>query len=183
MSNPVLVEAKNDLSELDIPLERDVFLRNLIRELSGLLEDMVGIDETSGFISVVGQNIGSQLNQLYRKELALPHLNRQQVASVLTDLKNRINGEFFIEEQDDSKIVFSARICPFADKVKDRSSLCMMTSNVFGVIAADNLGYAKVDLEKTIARGDSMCRVVVYLKFDSNEAQKASGREYYKAEN
>ena len=174
--------ATKDVKELDIPLERDVFLRNLIRELSGLLEDMVGLEETSGFISVVGQNIGTQINQLYRQELKLPKLNREQVADVLADLKNRINGEFVVEEQDDTKIVLRSKVCPFAEKVKDRSSLCMMTSNVFGVITADNLGYAKVDLEKTIAKGDSECRVVVYLDAEDAQTQAASGREYYDAE-
>ena len=174
--------ATKDVKELDIPLERDVFLRNLIRELSGLLEDMVGLEETSGFISVVGQNIGTQINQLYRQELKLPKLNREQVADVLADLKNRINGEFVVEEQDDTKIVLRSKVCPFAEKVKDRSSLCMMTSNVFGVITADNLGYAKVDLEKTIAKGDSECRVVVYLDAEDVQTQAANGREYYGAE-
>lgn len=172
----------DEIKNLDVPLERDVFLRNLIRELSGLLEDMVGLEETSGFISVVGQNIGTQINQLYRKELKLPKLNREQVAEVLGDLKNRINGEFVIEEMDENKIVFKSNVCPFAEKVKDRSSLCMMTSNVFGVIAADNLGYAKIELQKTIARGDPHCRVVVYLNSDNSETQAASGREYFEAE-
>jgi hypothetical protein len=54
----------------------------------------------------------------------------------------------------------------------------MMTSNVFGVIAADNLGYAKVSLEETIARGDPGCRVVVYLR-PSHESATAHGREYF----
>lgn len=37
----------------------------------------------------------------------------------------------------------------------------MMTSNVFGMIAASNLGYAKVELQETIAKGASGCRVIV----------------------
>jgi len=168
--------------ELDIPLERDEFMRTLIRELSGLLEDMVGLEETSGFISVVGQHIGTQINQLYRKEMQLPKLTREQVADVLADLKSRIKGSFVVVEQDDNKIVLVNRDCPFASQVKGRTSLCMMTSNVFGVIAADNLGYAKVDLEKTIARGDPGCRVVIYLKIDSDAAKAALGREYFEAE-
>ena len=56
--------------------------------------------------------------------------------------------------------------------------MCMMTSNVFGAIAAENLGYAKVELQQTIARGDAGCRVVVYLKA-TPEAQAAQGREYF----
>ena len=45
------------------------------------------------------------------------------------------------------------RQCPFAEKVIGRPSMCMMTSNVFGHIAADNLGYSKVELRETIADG------------------------------
>lgn len=174
--------ASREIKDLDIPLERDSFLRNLIRELSGLLEDMVGLEQTAGFVSVVGQNIGTQINQMYRQGLNVRKLNREQVADVLADLKHRINGSFVIESQDDSKIVFVNKDCPFAEKVKDRSSLCMMTSNVFGVITADNLGYTKVDLEETIARGNSRCRVVIYLNADSEEAKSAGGREYFEAD-
>jgi hypothetical protein len=54
----------------------------------------------------------------------------------------------------------------------------MMTSNVFGTIAADNLGYGKVELQRTIAAGDPECRVVVYLS-PTPDAQAAPGREYY----
>jgi hypothetical protein len=54
----------------------------------------------------------------------------------------------------------------------------MMTSNVFGAIAADNLGYAKVVLNKTIARGDAACVVTVYLR-ETDESQQMSGREYF----
>lgn len=38
---------------LDLPLERDLFLRTLIRELAGALQDVVGLEEASGFISLV----------------------------------------------------------------------------------------------------------------------------------
>jgi len=175
-------QSTNDLKELEIPLERDWFMRNLIRELSGLLEDMVGLEETAGFISVVGQHIGTEINQLYRQEMNIPKLNREQVSDVLADLKRRINGSFVVEEQDDNKIVLVNKDCPFAEKIKDRTSLCMMTSNVFGVITADNLGYAKVEMVKTIARGDPGCRVVIYLNLDSEEAQEARGREYFETE-
>jgi hypothetical protein len=54
----------SDISSLDIDLDRDVFLRNLIRELSGVLEEVVGIQEASGFISVVGRNIGGRSTML-----------------------------------------------------------------------------------------------------------------------
>ena len=167
------------VQECDVALERDGFLRSLVRELSGVLEDVVGLEEAAGFISVVGQHIGAQINADYKKALRMENLSAAQVATVLQDLKRRIQGDFYIIEQSNDKIVFGNRACPFAEKVKDRPSLCMMTSNVFGTIASENLGYAKVSLEQTIANGDAGCKVVVYIS-PNEEAQSAQGREYYK---
>lgn len=169
------------VQSLPIALDRDAFLRTLLRELAGTLQDVVGQDEASGFVSVVGQRIGDQINAEYRAALNVPALTREQVAAVLVDLKRRIQGDFYVLSADADKIVLGNRACPFGEKVLDRPTLCMMTSNVFGVIAADNLGYAKVAIEEAIARGDAGCRVTVYLR-PTAEAQAALGREYYKAD-
>ena len=156
-----------------------MFLRTLLRHLAGTLEEVVGVREAAGFVAVVGQGMGDEINSAYKHALKLDRLSREQVADVLLDLKRRIKGDFFIIEQTDEKIVFGNRRCPFEDKVVGRPSLCMMTSNVFGSIAAQNLGYSKVAIEKAIARGDTGCRVVVYLK-PTADAQAADGREYVK---
>lgn len=161
----------------DIGLNRDVFLRTLMRELSGTLQDLVGIEEASGFISVVGKNVGHYINDGFKNKLHLQHLDKDTVADVLVSLKERIEGDFYVIEEDDEKIVFGNRTCPFGDKVKGRPSLCMMTSNVFGTITANNLGYAKVDLEETIADGHQGCRVTVYIT-PSEASMAANGREY-----
>jgi predicted ArsR family transcriptional regulator len=168
---------ESPLAHLELGLERDVFLRALIRHLAGTLEEVVGLPEASGFISVVGQQMGEELNASYRQALALPQLSREQVAQVLVDLKARIQGDFTLLEMDEEKIVLGNRRCPFAEKVVGRPSMCMMTSNVFGVIVSENLGYAKVSLEQTLAAGHPGCRVVVYLR-PTAAAQRASGREY-----
>ncbi|MEH1926460.1 methanogen output domain 1-containing protein [Nostoc sp.] len=169
----------NSVATLNLSLERDIFLRTLIRELSGTLHDVVGLEEASGFLSVVGGTMGRQLNQDYKSALEVSNLSRKQVADVLVDLKRRIQGDFYVIEQNDEKIVLGNRVCPFGDKVLNRPAICMMTSNVFGTIAANNLGYAKVELQKTIAQGDPGCRVVVYLKI-TEEAEDAEGREYFR---
>ncbi len=170
-------EEGSSVGKLAIPLERDLFLRTLIRELAGTLQDVVGVEEASGFISVVGQSIGEVINTEYKSALQVEKLDRTQVADVLVDLKRRIKGDFYVIEESDEKIVFGNRKCPFGDKVLNRPALCMMTSNVFGVIAAQNMGYGKVVLEETIATGSPGCRVVVYLK-PNPEAANAPGREY-----
>ncbi|MBW3576965.1 MAG: transcriptional regulator [Actinobacteria bacterium] len=161
-----------------ITLERDGFMRSLLRHLTGALQDVVGLDDASGFVSVVGGTMGRELDADYRRALGVARLDREQVAAVLVDLKRRIQGDFFVISQDDDRIVLGNRACPFGDKVHGRPSLCMMTSNVFGAIAAENLGYAKVDLQEAIARGDAGCRVVVYLR-ETDDAEMAEGREYF----
>jgi hypothetical protein len=171
---------RRSVADADVPLERDVFLRTLLRHLAGTLQDVVGLDEAAGFVSVVGQKMGDEINTAYKAALSVPALSREQVADVLVDLKRRIQGDFFVVEETAEKIVFGNRVCPFGDKVVGRPALCMMTSNVFGSIAADNLGYAKVVLEDTIARGGPGCRVVVYLRH-TDDAQDAAGREYFRA--
>ncbi|BAU66756.1 putative transcriptional regulator [Stanieria sp. NIES-3757] len=177
-----LTKSETPIKDLKISLERDVFLRTLIRELAGTLQDIVGLEEASGFISVVGQNMGRQIDHDYKTALQVSSLTREQVADVLVDLKRRIQGDFYIIEQTDEKIVLGNRACPFAEKVIDRPAMCMMTSNVFGSIAAENLGYAKVELQETIATGAPGCQVVVYLKL-TPEAEESQGREYFRGEN
>ncbi|HYW20493.1 MAG TPA: methanogen output domain 1-containing protein [Nodularia sp. (in: cyanobacteria)] len=167
------------IDKLNLPLERDVFLRILLRELAGTLQDIVGLEEASGFISVVGERMGRQINQDYKSALEISKLSRVQVADVLVDLKKRIQGDFYIIEQNEQKIVFGNRVCPFVEKVLDRPAMCMMTSNVFGTIAASNLGYAKVELQETIAKRASECRVTLYLK-PTAEAEEAEGIEYFR---
>ena len=165
---------------LDIPLDRDIFTRSLIRELAAAMEDVIGIEEASGYISIVGTALGAQINNYYKNAFKLSSLSREQVSDVLVDLKRRIQGDFFIVEEDGDKIVLGNRACPFAEKVLGRRSMCMMTSNVFGHIAAENLGYGKIELQRTIAEGNPECRVVVYLR-PSAEAERAEGREYVKS--
>lgn len=168
-----------DLSLLEIPLERDVFLRTLLHHLAGALQDVVGIEEASGFVSIVGQKIGDEINSHYRHALRVQNLSQEQVAAVCVDLKSRIQGDFFVMEMTNEKIVFGNRTCPFAEKVLGRPSLCMMTSNVFGSIAAENLGYGKVVIEQAIANYDPGCLVTVYVQA-SDEARSKEGREYFK---
>lgn len=172
---------QKQIEQLEIPLERDVFCRSLISELAATLQDLIGLEEASGFISVVGQTIGNNINKDYKQALGTKRLTREQVESVLVDLKRRINGEFSIEQSDDEKIIFKNTRCPFAEKVIGKPSMCMMTSNVFGSITANNLGYARVVLNETIAEGHPGCKVSVFLK-ESNQGSEPEGREYFQVE-
>jgi predicted ArsR family transcriptional regulator len=169
--------SNTEAAKAQIELSRDVFMRDLIRELSGSLEDVIGLKGAAGYISLVGQNMGEKINSEYRSALSVERLDRTQVCDILVDLKRRIQGKFYIIEENEDRIVLGNHACPFGDKVIGRPSMCMMTSNVFGHIASQNLGYAKVELQETIAKGDPGCRVVIYLK-QTKESEAAAGREY-----
>jgi predicted ArsR family transcriptional regulator len=164
--------------ELEIAIDRDHFLVSLIRELALSLENVIGLEQASGFFSLVGQSLGDMFNAAYREAYGVEKLNSDQVAEVLVDLKRRIEGEFQLEKLSDDRIDLTATACPFAENVKGCTSLCMLTSNVFGIITAENLGYAKVLLDKTIAAGDAGCSITVFHR--STEACEAeTGREYF----
>ncbi|HEV7368735.1 methanogen output domain 1-containing protein [Arenibaculum sp.] len=172
------MERTTDIRGAQVPLERDVFLRSLLRELAGTLQNVVGVDEASGYISVVGAAIGEQIDSAYREAIQVDRLTREQVAEVLVDLKRRIQGDFFVIEEREDRIVLGNRACPFGGFVEGRPSLCMMTSNVFGSITAQNLGYARIDIEQSIAAGHPGCRVVVHLR--PSDTPEPNAREYFR---
>ncbi len=163
--------------DVDPGLDRDVFMRTLVRELAGTLEDTVGDEDAAGYFAIVGRRMGQWIDQSYREAMEVETLDRDQVAEVLADLKSRIQGAFELVHGDESVLEYTNARCPFEDKVLGRPVMCMMTSNVFGAIAAGNLGYAKVELDETIAQGDGRCRVLVHL--DHDQARGRPGREYF----
>jgi len=170
----------NEVTQLSLDLERDLFLRTLLRELTGTLEEVIGLDEAIGFISIVGQHIGEWMSESYCSALSTDKLSPEQLSQVLIDIKRRIKGDFYIINEDEEKIEMGNRVCPFGDKVKDRPSLCMITSNVFGTISAESLGYSKVCMKETIAMGAPECRVTIY-KQPTENADADEGREYFQA--
>lgn len=166
------------VSSADVALDRDVFVRALLRHLTGALEDVVGVGDASGFVSIVGQTIGSELDERYKRALEITRLDRTVLSRVLVNLMQRIGGDFYVLEESEDRVVFGNRACPFGDMIVGRPSLCMMTSSVFGVVASRNMGYAKVVLEQTIAAGDEGCRVVLYLR-PTEDAREQAGRCYF----
>lgn len=163
-----------------IDLHRGGFMRKLIRTLSDVLVDVVGLDEAAGFVSLVGQSMGEDINQLYLDALGQNGLSVDQLGAVLVDLKRRIGGDFYVIEETPERIVFGNRACPFGKTVAGQKAMCMMTSNVFGSIAAEANGYSRVELEETIAEGHAGCRVVVHLGLPEDSAT-ATGREYFRS--
>lgn len=141
--------------------DRETFLKELVLELAGTIQSVVGSDEAAGFIKIVGLRIGDAMYADYTNETTKDDWSPQSLAAVLIDLKRKINGGFTIEHCDLDEIILVNDRCPFGPAVKGHPSLCQMTSSVFGRIAAQSQGKANVLIEEAIARGDRRCRVVI----------------------
>lgn len=95
-------------------------------------------------------------------------LTAEQMADSYVRLKHGIDGDFYVQEVTDERIVLGNRRCPFGEGVTRVPSLCMMTSSVFGAIARANGAHGEVELQERIALGDPECKVIVHLQ--PNEA-------------
>ena len=161
----------------EVDLDQAGFFRNVIGELAGTMEEVIGREDASAFVSVVGTRIGDDLARQYRVALGNQASELEAVAAVLVDLKTRIGASFEIFSLSDDEIVLVNGDCPFAEKVVGRPSLCMMTATVFGRIVSQAKGYARVCVEEAIATGHGSCRVRVAL--GPGEGGGDDGHEFF----
>jgi predicted ArsR family transcriptional regulator len=145
--------------------------------MAGTLETTAGIEDASTYVASIAARLETEIEQRYKAALGVQHFSRTQLPAILVDLKNRAGGAFFVIEEDDDHIVLGNCTCPLGDAVRNHPSLCMLTSNLFGLLTANALGYAAVDLEETIAAGATGCRVVIHLK---RTEQSPDTREYFR---
>jgi len=128
-------------------------------------------------IEQLGLQASAFFEAAYRKEYGVEGaLDRERYAEVIVALKNRIGGNFTRTSSPPDVVRVTNTRCPFGHAVEQAPELCHMTSSVFGGIAARNFGYAKVVLDRTIARGNRTCLVSVYL--NEQVGRQVQGDEY-----
>jgi predicted ArsR family transcriptional regulator len=143
---------------------REAFLRALVVELAEHLELEHGSDAAEAAVAQVGTDVGARMEDAYRSARAISErLTPEQMGDLYVRLKAAIDGDFYVIEATERRIVLGNRKCPFGEVVKRAPTLCRMTSSVFDGIAARNAGSAAVQLQERIAIGDPECRVVVLL--------------------
>jgi predicted ArsR family transcriptional regulator len=153
-----------NIGSLDIDFDHHGLVNTLVSDMAELLESIAGVEDACVYVSGIAARLETDVERRYKTALGVQHLSRDQVIDILVDLKNRAGGKFSLIEQDEDRLVFGSCACPLGNAASNHPSLCMLTSNIFGRMTANSVGYAAVDLDKTIARGDSHCRVVVHLK-------------------
>lgn len=140
------------------------FLRALVVQLAQSVEEDHGPIAAEAAVAQVGTDVGGQMEDAYRRARGIgERLTPEQMGDLYVRLKRAIEGDFFVIEANDERIVLGNNACPFGPQVRYAPALCRMTSSVFGGIAARNRGAAAVQLEERIAVGDPGCRVTVWL--------------------
>lgn len=143
---------------------RESFLRALVVQLAQATALVAGPSLSESLVTQVGSDVGEQMEAAYRMAHDIVgDMTVDEIASLYVGLKHAIDGEFFVIEASEERIVLGNHRCPFGEAVRLAPSLCRMTSSVFGGIAHRNRGAAAVDLEERIALGDPQCRVTVWL--------------------
>lgn len=161
---------------------KESFLRALVVQLARTVELQHGPAAAEAAVAQVGADVGSRMEEAYRAARQIEGaLSPEQMGDLYVRLKHAIDGDFYVIEATDERIVLGNRACPFGDVVQRAPHLCRMTSSVFGGIAARNTGEALVQLEERIALGDPECRVVVWLRPPTGEVRHA-GHGYGAAE-
>jgi anti-sigma regulatory factor (Ser/Thr protein kinase)/predicted ArsR family transcriptional regulator len=157
---------------------KESFLRALVVQLAASVEDNNGPAAAEAVVAQVGADVGGRMEEEYRRVRGIVgELSVEQIADLYVRLKAAIDGDFYVVEANDERIVLGNRACPFGDVVQRAPGLCRMTSSVFGGIAARNTGGASVVLEERIAVGDPECRVVVWLG-GARRGEWSSAHEY-----
>jgi predicted ArsR family transcriptional regulator len=152
--------------------KREEFFHTMIGTLCDTIEDVVGVTDAEAFIGIVGRRLGGCANCMFgAQDGDAP----EDVTKYLADAYNSIGGDFVVEDIDGAKITLSNSRCPFGVNAIGRPSICKMTTNFFGRIAADTSGYARVDVKEALLRGDSRCLITVELERDGD----SNGQEFY----
>lgn len=166
-----------DIGALNIDFDHDNLFGALVANMADVLETTAGVEDASAYVSSIAARLSVDIETQYKAALGVQSLNRAQLPAILVDLKNRADGEFFVIEDEEDHIVLGNCACPLGNAVLNHPSLCMLTSNIFGLMAANVVGYAAVDLEQTIASGAPACRVVIQLK---RTELRSGTREYFR---
>ena len=156
------------------------FMRRAALGLTARMEDLIGTGDAEGYLSAVGSAMGRRIDATFRAAKGVTAFDTRGVADVLVDYKRQVGGCFVVEEATAERIVMTGHRCPFGADARGCGALCQTTANIFGRIAADNLGYAHVALDRTMARGDKECRVTISLV--PPDDCDAPGQDFYGTE-
>ncbi|MEW6544871.1 MAG: LuxR C-terminal-related transcriptional regulator [Nitrospirota bacterium] len=130
----------------------------------------------------IGVQIGRQVSEQHRLTLglSLPFSRKEYGRCLSQSLPERMGWPCSLLEETADRLRFNIPSCPFGRSVAGNSDFCRLTSGVFGGIAADQFGYAKVCLTQGHGTPPRNCCVTVYIR-KTDESMAAEGTVYPEA--
>src|SRR4051812_28402014 len=97
---------------------REPFLRALVVQLAASVERAGGPAAAERTVAQVGSEVGGRMEEEYRVARQITgRLTNDQIADLYVRLKAAIDGDFYVIEATDDRIVLGNRRCPFGDAV------------------------------------------------------------------
>lgn len=143
-----------------VTLNKENYLNDIILNLSKEFNDEISKKRIKQAAIATAKKIEEQ----YKHFHGVNKLNYTQVIDSLINAQKKIGGNFAIAERKEDVIILRNTKCPFGERVKKAPCLCATTSALCGVMTAGNLGYSKVILKRTIAKGSTECLIYIHLK-------------------
>jgi len=140
---------------IPVDINKDYLLTSMVIEIAK--------NPNPDSIRKAGLKIGKEISEIYQKFHG-DKIQASQLPDVIVDAMNKIGCDAWLESSNEKRIVIKNRKCPFGKSVKECPSLCSVTSNIVGTLVAKNIGYGKVHLQKTIAKGSNEDLITVHLE-------------------
>jgi predicted ArsR family transcriptional regulator len=144
---------------IPVDLNRTKFLKQIITGMCETIEPNLlkeALEKSS-------TDFGKEVSDIYKKFHNTTKLTKTQLIDSIIDAMNKLGAHFSLISQDKEKIVFRNSKCLFGSEIKKCPLLCITTSSIVGKIIAENLGYSRVELKRSIANGANEDIMRVYL--------------------
>ncbi|MBW2989828.1 hypothetical protein KY358_05935 [Candidatus Woesearchaeota archaeon] len=143
-----------------VTLNREAYFNDALVDVVSQFSD----PQSQSNIKKAAISSAKRVEEQYKKFHGTDKLNFTQVIDSLADAQKKIGGKFIVVERTENVIILRNIKCPFGARIKKAPALCATTSALCGVMTARNLGYSKVVLKKTIAKGSNECLIHIHLK-------------------
>jgi hypothetical protein len=123
----------------------------------------------------VGIAFGQEVSQSYREFFNLRRLSPEYLPGLIFEVSYKTGGGFMLYRTFEGGVVMQSTRCPLPGALWGNAGLCEACKGCVAGVVADNTGYAKVHLAKSLMRGFKSCLMVVYF-----EKTKKTGLEVIK---
>jgi DNA-binding CsgD family transcriptional regulator len=127
----------------------------------------------------IGVQIGRRVSEQHRLThgQSLPFSRKEYGRCLSQSLPDQMGWPCSLLEETADRLRFGISSCPFGRSAADGLDFCWLTSGVFGGVAADQFGYAKVCLTRGEGAPPRNCCVTVYIR-KTDESVAAEGTVY-----